>query len=81
MALLNSTVLRSSRGGAPLLPMVAQPQPVALRSGSSNILMAGQNVAVHVAVPMGAVVLVLGLGVQEQVQSTPPRKRSRAPAD
>jgi len=47
MALLNSTVLRSSRGGAPLLPMPAQPQPIPLRPGSSNILMAGQNVAVH----------------------------------
>lgn len=47
MALLNSTVLRTSRGGAPLLPMPPQTQPVALRSGSSNILMAGQNVAVH----------------------------------
>ena len=47
MALLNSQVLRTSRGGAPLLPMAAQPQSVALRPGSSNILMAGQNVAVH----------------------------------
>jgi hypothetical protein len=60
MALLNSTVLRSSRGGAPLLPMPPQTQPVALRSGSSNILMAGQNVAVHSCANGGSCVCSAG---------------------
>jgi len=46
MALLNSQVLRSSRGRAALLPMQQASAP-ALPRGSSNALIAGQQVAVH----------------------------------